>query len=116
MSALEESRLRSDPDAQPLWPAGAAAPGRRPLLALEPGTFDSPLRPAPWAELNVLHAALGGLAALAGRVAVLPVFNCSGAEGWLPTLPLSLALPPTLTLTLILALTLTPTLTLTLTL
>ena len=82
VSALEASRLKRDPSAQPLdlGPSGAAAPGRRLLLALEPGTFDTPLRPAPWDELNVLYAALGGLAALAGRVAVLPVFNCSGVE------------------------------------
>ena len=42
--------------------------------------FDAPLRPAPWGELNVLHAALGGLATLAGRVAVLPALNCSGVS------------------------------------
>ena len=82
VNALQASRLQSDPTAQPLdlGPSGAAAPGRRLLLALEPGTFDTPLRPAAWDELNVLHTALGGLAALAGRVAVLPVFNCSGVE------------------------------------
>ena len=80
VSALEAARLRKDPAAKPLWPSGAAAPGRRLLLALEPGSFDAPLRPAPWAELNALHTALGGLALLAGRVAVLPVLNCSGVE------------------------------------
>ena len=58
--------------------AAPSAPGRRRLLALEPGTFDEPLRPRPWQELNALHAALGGLALLAGRAAVLPAINCTG--------------------------------------
>ena len=40
--------------------------------------------PNPCEELNVRHALLGGLALLAGRVAVLPVLNCSGvADGFL---------------------------------
>ena len=40
--------------------------------------------PNPFEELNVRHALLGGLALLAGRVAVLPVLNCSGvADGFL---------------------------------
>ena len=36
--------------------AAPSAPGRRRLLALEPGTLEEPLRPRPWPELNALHA------------------------------------------------------------
>lgn len=79
LAAPEEVRRRRPPEL-PELPGSLApsAPGRRKLLALEPGTFDEPLKPRPWQELNALHAALGGLALLAGRAAVLPAINCTG--------------------------------------
>lgn len=56
----------------------AAAP---PLLALEGGTFATPLPPHSWGRLNVAHAMLGALSALSGRQAVAPATNCSGVGG-----------------------------------
>ncbi|EOD37892.1 hypothetical protein EMIHUDRAFT_224863 [Emiliania huxleyi CCMP1516] len=72
------------------WSAGAdVLSGRRgeddadadadEMLALADATYESPLAPRPWPQLNALHAALGGLAELAGRVAVLPALDCGGA-------------------------------------
>jgi len=53
-------------------------------LALADATYESPLAPRPWPQLNALHAALGGLAELAGRVAVLPALDCGGVlDGFL---------------------------------
>jgi len=53
-------------------------------LALVDATYESPLAPRPWPQLNALHAALGALAELAGRVAVLPALDCGGVlDGFL---------------------------------
>ena len=59
--------------------SSSTAPRR--LLALEIGSYANPLPPHSWARLNLVHAALGGLASLSGRVLVAPATNCSASMG-----------------------------------
>ena len=65
---------RTAPSALPL-----GAPRR--LIALERGSYGAPLTPRPWAQLNALHALLGGLARLSKRTPVAPALDCTGVGG-----------------------------------
>ena len=51
------------------------------LLAVEGATLGSPLPPTSWARLNMVHAILGALGGLSGRLPVAPSTNCTGAGG-----------------------------------
>ena len=74
-AAPENSRVQAADALNPL----PSVPRR--LLALYDGTYLNPLPSRSWARLNTVHAVLGGLAALSGRILVAPVTNCTATEG-----------------------------------